>query len=78
MYLGKKTKPNFELLRSAIKQTHPQYTPVTERNYKEFMRKELEKIDFKKARQDVARFLEDKEELRLIDRDVFLKILQNT
>jgi len=42
------------------------------------MRKELEKIDFKKARQDVARFLEDKEELRLIDRDVFLKILQNT
>jgi len=77
-YLGKKTKPNFELLRSAIKQTHPEYTPVTNRNYKEFMRKELEKIDFKKARQDVARFLEDKEELRLIDRDVFLKILQNT
>ncbi len=74
-YLGKKTKPNFELLRRAIKQTHPEYPLVTEHNFKEFVRKELEKIDFKKARQDVARFLEDKEELRLIDRDVFLKIL---
>lgn len=35
-----------------------------------------EKIDFKKARQDMARFIEDKEELKLIERDVFLKILR--
>jgi len=74
-YLGKKTKPNLKLFRSAIRQTHPEYPLVTERNFKEFMRKELEKIDFKKARQDVSRFIEDKEELRLIERDVFLKIL---
>ena len=37
---------------------------------------EVIKIDFRKAQQDVSRFLEDKQELRLIDREVFLLALK--
>jgi len=71
-YLGKRIKPNFDLLNNAIQQTHPGRTPVTESNFKEFLENELGKIDLKKAQQDVARFLEDKQELKLIDRKTFL------
>lgn len=75
-YLGKRIKPNFDLLNNAIRQTHPERGPVTESNFKEFLENELSKIDFKKAQQDVARFLEDKAELKLIDREVFLAALK--
>lgn len=74
-YLGKKVKPNFTLLSNAIKQTHPGRAPVNEANFREFLKEELRKIDFKKARQDVGRFLEDKQEMKLIDREVFLRLL---
>ncbi|MCC7202351.1 MAG: nucleotidyl transferase AbiEii/AbiGii toxin family protein [Nitrospirae bacterium] len=74
-YLGKRVKPNFILLNNAIQQTHPERIPVMENNFKEFLENELSKIDFKKAQQDVARFLEDKHELKLIDRKIFLAAL---
>jgi len=74
-YLGKKIKPNFDLLNNAIQQTHPGRTPVTESNFKEFLENELGRIDLRKAQQDVARFLEDKQELKLIDRETFLAAL---
>lgn len=75
-YLGKEIKPNFELLNRAIQQTHPGRPPITEADFREFLEEELRKIDFKKARQDVARFLEDKKELKLVDLEVFLKLTE--
>lgn len=75
-YLGKKVKPNFELLGHAIEQTHPERSTVTEDNFKEFLEKGLRKVDFRKAQQDVDRFLEDKQELRLIDMEIFLLALK--
>ena len=74
-YLGKRIKPNFVLLNNAIQQTHPGRTLVTESSFKEFLENELGRIDLKKAQQDVARFLEDKQELKLIDRETFLAAL---
>ena len=73
--MGKRIKPNFDLLNNAIQQTHPGRTPVTESSFKEFLENELSKIDLKKAQQDVARFLEDKQEIKLIARETFLAAL---
>lgn len=75
-YLGKKIKPNFELLSNAIRQTHPESDTITESNFKEFMEDKLRKIDFRKVKQDVSIFLEDKQELKLLERDVFLLALK--
>jgi hypothetical protein len=36
-------------------------------NFKEFLLKGIEKVDFQEAQKDVERFLEDKSELRLFD-----------
>lgn len=74
-YLGKGVKPNFVLLNNAIRQTHPKRAPVTENNFRKFLEDELSKIDFRKAQQDVSRFLEDKQELKLIDLKIFLAAL---
>ena len=69
-YMSNKVKPNFVLLNNAIKQTEGAAPVVSERNFKEFLLKGIERVDFKSARKDVERFLEDKKELRLLDADL--------
>lgn len=76
-YLGKKVKPNFELLNNAIVQTHGQREPVNEGNYKQFLKEQLARIDFSQARRDVERFLEDKKELDLLNRDLILRLIDS-
>jgi len=66
-YMGNKVKPNFTLLNNAIAQTEGKNPAVGEKNFREFLLNGIEKIDFKEARKDVERFLEDKSELRLFD-----------
>lgn len=66
-YMSNKVKPNFLLLNNAIKQTQGVSPKVEEGNFKEFLLKGVEKVDFNLARKDVERFLEDKSELRLMD-----------
>jgi predicted nucleotidyltransferase component of viral defense system len=66
-YVSNKVKPNFVLLNNAIKQTHGVSPAISEANFKEFLFKGLERVDFTTARKDVERFLEDKKELRLLD-----------
>ena len=66
-YMSNKIKPNFVLLNNAIKQTEGVVPAVGENNFKEFLLKKIERVDFKSARKDVERFLEDKKELRLLD-----------
>ena len=65
--MGNKVKPNFTLLNNAIAQTHGQNPAIDEGTFREFLLKGIEKVDFKAARKDVERFLEDKSELRLFD-----------
>src|SRR3989338_7410974 len=65
-YLGKKATPNFELLNNAMRQIDSKAQTVTEENFKEFLKAQLAKIDFTSVRKDVARFLVDKEELKLL------------
>jgi predicted nucleotidyltransferase component of viral defense system len=66
-YMGNKVKPNFTLLNNAIAQTQVKNPAINEGNFKEFLLKNIEKINFQEAREDVERFLEDKSELRLFD-----------
>lgn len=66
-YLGRKTRPNFELLNNAIRQTEGGDSRLGDDNFKDFLLKRIEKIDFEKAKADVERFLEDKGELKLFN-----------
>ncbi len=76
-YLGKKIKPNYELLNNAIEQTHGNSPGINEDNIKDFLLKELQKIDFGLVKKDVERFLENKEELKLLDKTVFSKTVED-
>ncbi|MDT8287369.1 MAG: nucleotidyl transferase AbiEii/AbiGii toxin family protein [Elusimicrobiales bacterium] len=69
-YLGRKVRPNYDLLNNAVAQSEGAPPEVDERNLKEFMLGRLARIDLPAARRDVEKFLEDKSELRLFDEAV--------
>ena len=72
-YLGKKIKPNYELLNNAIKQTEGKDPELCDENIKDFLLPRIAKVDFKMIKKDVERFLEDKNELRLLQSSVISK-----
>jgi len=74
-YLGKKILPNFVLLNHAIAQTENKKIIVAEENFEQFLSEKMRKIDFGKVRKDVERFLVDKEELRLLNKDSIMQLL---
>jgi predicted nucleotidyltransferase component of viral defense system len=74
-YLGKKSLPNFTLLNNAIEQTEGKRADVGENNFRDFLQERLASIDFVKVKKDVERFIVDKNELRLLDRDLILKLI---
>ncbi len=69
-YMSNKVKPNFLLLNNAIEQTEGKLPGIDEGNFKEFLLKNIERVNFVSVRKDVERFLEDKKELRLLDADL--------
>ena len=76
-YLTKKIKPNYTLLNNAIKQTEGKSPRLDEDNIKDFLLKKISKVDFSAVRKDVERFLEDKEEIRLLDKTVISKSIES-
>ena len=75
-YLGKKVVPNIKLLNNAVIQTEKKDLKLTEENYKLFLSEKIKKVDFSSVKKDVAVFLEDKNELKLLDRELILKMLK--
>jgi predicted nucleotidyltransferase component of viral defense system len=75
-YLGKKISPNFQLLNNAIRQTTAEVVTITEENFTEFLKDRLSRIDFTKVKRDVERFLVDKEELKLLDRNLIMQVIK--
>lgn len=75
-YLGKRVTPNLDLLNNAIRQIDSNATPVTTENFKDFLKAQLAKIDFSNVRKDVERFLVDKEELKLLDKDLIIQLIK--
>ena len=71
-YLGKKTKPNYTLLNNAVEQTEKKRLDLTPRTMAGFMTEKLEGLDYGAIRRDVERFLEDKNELKMLDKDMLL------
>ncbi len=74
-YLGKKVEPNLVLLNNAILQTQKRDFRLKAGNFKAFMRERLKAIDFSHVRSDVERFLEDRQELKLLDKKTILQML---
>lgn len=74
-YLGRKTVPNFKLLNNAIEQTEHKRINLNRENFNEFLKERLATVDFVKVRKDVERFIEDKNELKLLDKDLILRLL---
>ena len=74
-YLGKKKLPNFQLLNNAIKQTEHRKVNINEDNFKNFLRERFATIDFVKVRKDVERFIVDKNELRMLDKNLILNLI---
>lgn len=72
-YLGKKIKPNYELLNNAIRQTEGRDPRLSSGNIKSFLLKMLAKVDLKMVKKDVERFLEDKSELKFLEQPVMIK-----
>ena len=77
-YLSKKSEPNYLLLNNAIKQTEKSVVKINKNNFTDFLCKKIEKIDFKKVKRDVERFLEDKNELRLFDKNLILNTIKSS
>ena len=75
-YLGKKIMPNLELLNNAVRQIDSNSALITEHNFKEYLKTQLAKIDFSSVRKDVERFLVDKGELKLLDKDLIVQLIK--
>ncbi|MCX5777287.1 MAG: nucleotidyl transferase AbiEii/AbiGii toxin family protein [Candidatus Firestonebacteria bacterium] len=76
-YLGRRITPNIKLLNNAVFQTEKKDLNLTELNYKEFLSERVKKVDFSSVRKDVAVFLEDKNELKLLEKELILKMLES-
>ena len=72
-YLGRKIEPNYILLNNAIKQTQGKDIGLSSRNISDFLLSKISGIDFKAIKKDVERFLEDKNELKLLDASLISK-----
>ncbi|MFH2138377.1 MAG: nucleotidyl transferase AbiEii/AbiGii toxin family protein [Candidatus Omnitrophota bacterium] len=77
-YLGKRIEPNYLLLNNAIQQTKKGYRKIETSNFKEFLAEHLSQVDLSAAKKDVERFLEDKKELKLLDKKIILGMVEGS
>lgn len=75
-YLGKRIEPNFVVLNNAIRQTEKDDFNIRQGNFAAFLRDRLGRINFKLVKKDVERFLEDKNELKLLDKEMIMGIVR--
>ena len=75
-YLSKRIVPNFPLLNNAIEQTQRSKSNVTRENFISLLTTHFDSVDFDTMRRDVAPFIMDRNELDLIEKDVFKSLLE--
>lgn len=66
-YISRKTKPNFTLLNNCIRQTEGYNPKISDANFRQFLKDKLSRVDFVKVKRDVERFLEDPNEVKLLN-----------
>lgn len=75
-YLTKGIEPNYTLLNNAIEQTHKgKIDIINKNNFKQFLLDNISKVDFIKIKHDVEIFLEDKSELKLLEREKIIGVI---
>lgn len=75
-YLGKRVRPNYRLLNNAIKQTEKKDLKLDQTNFRNFLIDKLSKVSYTKIRKDVERFLEDKNELKMLNKKMILRLVK--
>lgn len=77
-YLGKGIRPNYRLLNNAIKQTEKKNLKLNQTNFKNFLLDRLSKVNYKAIKEDVERFLEDKTELKMLNKRMILQLVKGS
>jgi predicted nucleotidyltransferase component of viral defense system len=67
--------PNLMLLNNALKQTDWGGPTITESNWREVVREQLEQVNWDKVRTDIGPFLMDQDETELLTRENLLRLL---
>jgi len=76
-YLSKKVTPNLTVLNHAIRQTEHENLEINSDNFIDYLRKNLEKLDYQYLQKDVEPFLVNKSEVNLINRDIIFKLIDD-
>ena len=74
--LTKDITPDIDLLNNACKQTSPDFSLITPKNWKRLLADHLEKKDMRKIKMDVLPFLEIPEDTDLLEKEIFMKLLR--
>ncbi|MFQ6084497.1 MAG: nucleotidyl transferase AbiEii/AbiGii toxin family protein [Candidatus Aminicenantia bacterium] len=76
-YLTKGIEPNYMLLNNTIKQTHKgESLRINRDNFYQFLLEKISRVDFAKIKRDVERFLVNKNEVRLLDKEKFIGLIK--
>lgn len=75
-YLTKKIRPNYEMLSNAAEQSEKKKIEINEKNLPTLLMKKLETIDFKTVKSDVAKFLNNPEEAKLLNFETYRALLE--
>jgi predicted nucleotidyltransferase component of viral defense system len=75
-YLGKKVRPNLQLLNNAITQTEEKVKMLDGDKLKQNLVKRIMRLDITKLRRDVAPFLLHPEELSLLDQELMQQVIR--
>ena len=68
-------EPNYSMLNNAIKQTDCKSSEIGSSNWKEELKKAVDAVDIKKAREDVFRFLENPDDIDMLTKENFYRQL---
>lgn len=77
-YLGnfKKLEPNFNMLNNAMIQTEKEPLQFNQENWKTEIKKVVKTLNWVKVRDDVARFLEDPNDIKFLNPETFINLLE--
>jgi hypothetical protein len=74
-YLGKKVRPNLQVLSNAIAQTETKAAKLNGEQLRQTLVKKIQRLDFAQLRQDVSPFLVHSEELSLLDQELMKQVV---
>ncbi len=75
-YLGRKIRPDYQLLNNAIRQTEGKSPGIDDGNFIRFLTEKIGGCDLARAKKDVEPFLFDRGELALFDRGLMIGLAE--